>query len=106
MYLMTVASGATSRLGGASGVAFNARWSPDGRSIFFVSHRNGYLNVFGVPVSGRQVGNVFEVTHFDDPGRHIPNLIPMVGFSVAANRLMVTISRRSGNLWVVGGVNP
>lgn len=81
------------------------RWSPDGRSIFFVSNRDGYLNVLGVPVSGQRIGDVFEVTHFKDPGRHIPNLIPMIGFSVAANRLMVTISRRSGNLWIVSGVN-
>jgi tricorn protease-like protein len=81
------------------------RWSPNGRSIYFVSDRNGYLNVFGVPVHEKQIGDVFEVTHFDDPTKHIPNLVPMIGFSVAGNRLLVTLSQRSGSLWVLDGVD-
>jgi Tol biopolymer transport system component/DNA-binding winged helix-turn-helix (wHTH) protein len=81
------------------------RWSPSGRSIYFVSDRNGYLNVFGVPVHGQQIGDVFQVTDFDDPVKHIPKLVPMVGLSVTGSRLMVTLSRRSGSLWVLDGVD-
>jgi Tol biopolymer transport system component/DNA-binding winged helix-turn-helix (wHTH) protein len=82
------------------------RWSPDGRRIYFVSDRNGYLNVFGVPFSGHGIGDVFEVTHFDNPSQQIPEVVPMVGLSIARNRLMVTVSRRSGSLWILEGVNP
>jgi Tol biopolymer transport system component len=81
------------------------RWSPDGRSIYFVSDRNGYLNVFGVPINGRQLGTVFEVSAFDGPAKHIPDLVPMVGFSVGRNRLMMTISRQSGSLWVLDEIH-
>jgi Tol biopolymer transport system component len=82
------------------------RWSPNGRSIYFISDRNGYLNVFGIPVHGRRIGQVFEVSHFNDPAKHIPDLVPMIGLSVGENRLMMTVSQRSGSIWVLDEIHP
>ena len=46
------------------------RWSPDGRTIYYVSERRGFFNVWGVhfdPLIGKPQGEPFQVTHFDNP---------------------------------------
>ena len=46
--------------------ADKARWSPDGRTIYFISNRNGaFFDVWGIrfdPDSGRTIGEEFRVT--------------------------------------------
>src|SRR4030095_15612888 len=50
------------------------RWSPDGRRLYFISNRTGFLNVWGIqfdPASGQRAGDPFRVTAFQNPGQMI-----------------------------------
>jgi Tol biopolymer transport system component len=84
------------------------RWSPDGRTIYFVSGRGGFYNVWGVrfdSANGRAKGAPFRVTNFDSPAFMVPSFIPDVGLSIAAGRLAITTSQSSGGIWVLNNID-
>jgi hypothetical protein len=67
------------------------RWSPDGKSLYFLSEKLGYFNAFRTefdPTSGKSVGEPVQVTHFNDPSLTIGTTMPKVGFSVTRGRLI------------------
>jgi Tol biopolymer transport system component len=55
-------------------------WSPDGRILYFVSHRDGVLNVWGRRIdtaTGMAIGPIFQVTSFNSPRQMIsPQPLP------------------------------
>jgi Tol biopolymer transport system component/DNA-binding winged helix-turn-helix (wHTH) protein len=84
------------------------RWSPDGKTIYFVSGRGGFYNVWGNhfdPVNGRVIGAPFQLTNFDDPALMVPPYIPDVGLSIAQGRIAVTVSQSSGSIWMLNRVD-
>jgi len=84
------------------------RWSPDGRTIYYVSNRTGFLNVWGIrfnPASGGPVGEAFRVTDFESPSRMISTSSATMEISLAADRLVVNITEASGNIWVLDNVD-
>jgi serine/threonine protein kinase len=80
-------------------------WAPDGRTIYFLSDRAGFLNVWGRrfdPVSGQPVGEAFRVTRFESPGQ----MISRGGrVSCAADRLVLPIAEVSGSIWILENVD-
>jgi serine/threonine protein kinase len=83
------------------------RWSPDGRSIYFISNRNGaFFDVWGVPfdpASGRAAGEEFQVTRYENPSR----IIAATGGSelgVSEKWLTVPIIEAKGSVWVLDGI--
>jgi Tol biopolymer transport system component len=79
------------------------RWSPDGKTIYFVSDRNGFNNVYGVrfdPAKGKTFGSPFRVTGFRSPAAMIPQTIS-VELGISQDRLVVNIAQLSGNIWVL-----
>jgi serine/threonine protein kinase len=84
------------------------RWSPDGKTIYFTSSRGGFMNVWGRrfdPALGRPVGEPFQVTRFESPGRMPWDVIPYAELGVAANRLVLPIMEVSGNIWMLENVD-
>jgi Tol biopolymer transport system component/DNA-binding winged helix-turn-helix (wHTH) protein len=84
------------------------RWSPDGKSIYFISDRSGYYNVFRKnfnPSTGKPFGDATQITHFADPTLMINTSMSDVGLSIAKDRLMLTMSRRSGSIWVLDNID-
>ena len=80
------------------------RWSPDGKTIYFVSGRNGFNNVYGVrfdPAKGKAFGSPFRVTDFRSPAAMIPQSIIPVELGISQDRLVVNIEQLSGNIWVL-----
>ena len=80
------------------------RWSPDGRSIYYLSGRNGFFNVWGIhfdPVKGKPEGDPFQVTNFDSPKRMVADVMPAVGLSLTEDKLIVTVAQRSGSIWIL-----
>jgi dipeptidyl aminopeptidase/acylaminoacyl peptidase len=85
-----------------------ARWAPDGRTLYFVSNRTGFFNVWGVhfdPTLGKPVGAPFRVTSFDSPARMIlPHVVPM-DIALAADRLILPIMEVTGSIWILENVD-
>ncbi len=84
------------------------RWAPDGRTIYFVSARTGFLNVWGArfdPIRGQPSGEPFRITGFESPHRMIPDRMAPLGMSLTENRLVLPIAEVSGNVWVLEDVD-
>jgi len=84
------------------------RWSPDGKTIYFVSGRSGFFNVWGIrfdPVKGRLVGRPFQVSRFDSPQLMIAEQIGLVELSLTQDRMTLTMTEASGNIWMLDNVD-
>ena len=84
------------------------RWSPDGKTIYFVSRRGGFFNAWGVhfdPATGKTAGEPFQVSKFESPKLMIPQYIPPVGLSLTQDKLALTMAEESGSIWVLDNVD-
>src|SRR5204862_4307852 len=66
------------------------RWSPDGRTLYFVSNRSGFLNVWGRrfdPVAGTPVGEPFRVTAFGNASERGDSLLNTLELAIAQHQL-------------------
>jgi Tol biopolymer transport system component/DNA-binding winged helix-turn-helix (wHTH) protein len=83
------------------------RWAPDSRTIYFLSNRTGFFNLWGRrfdPDAGVALGEPFEVTRFVGPARTIPPRMIQLGVAITANELVLPISDVSSNIWVLEGL--
>ena len=85
------------------------RWAPDGNAIYVLSDRDGFRCVWAQPLdpsSKRPTGEAIEVYHF---GRAQLSPLPLrptdVGLSVARNKFAITLSRTTGNIWMLEPAN-
>jgi len=108
LYVVPVSGGPWTRITSGSGWNDKPRWSPDGRTIYFLSAPGGFFNVWGIrfdPASGKPVGQPFQVTKFDSPRLMIPRFIPPVGLSLTQDKLVLTMAQESGNIWILDNVD-
>ncbi|HEX9369287.1 MAG TPA: hypothetical protein VF921_21830, partial [Vicinamibacterales bacterium] len=83
-------------------------WSRDGRTLYFVSDRQGLLNVWGLrfdPARGKPVGEPFEVTSFASPRQTISPELGRMQIAVTSTQLFLPITETSGELWILDNVN-
>ena len=109
LYVMPAAGGPWTLISEGKPWDDKPRWSPDGKTIYFVSARGGFFNVRGIrfdSTSGKPVGETFRVTAFDSPGLMIPDSIPLVELSLTEDKLVLTMEERSGSIWVLDNVGP
>jgi Tol biopolymer transport system component/predicted Ser/Thr protein kinase len=87
--------------------ADKARWSPDGRTIYFISNRDGaFFDVWGIgfdPATGASVGGEFRVTNYDNPGRTV-SASSRSELTVSQTRIVVPITETTGSIWVLDGI--
>ena len=87
--------------------ADKARWSPDGRAIYFISNReSAFFDVWGIefdPATGSSTGKEFRVTRYEDPGRMVA-ASALSELAVTPTRIIVPITETSGSIWVLDGL--
>ena len=75
--------------------------------LYFLSHRAGFWNVWGLafePQSDRPGTAPFQVTHFEQPSRTMPDLFASF-HGMSRNRLFISLSVRSSNVWMVENID-
>jgi len=109
LYVVPAAGGPWTRITDGRHWDDKPRWSPDGRTIYFVSGPGGFFNIWGIrfdPDVGKAVGQPFQISKFDSPRLMILRSIPFVGISFTQNKLVVTMAEESGSIWVLDNVGP
>jgi serine/threonine protein kinase/Tol biopolymer transport system component len=107
IYVTAAAGGPWTRI--TDGKQFDDKplWSHDGKTIYFLSRRGGFFNVWGMRFDqskGKPNGQAFQVTAFDRPSLMVPQQIQPVALSIAQNSLLLTMSQVSGSIWVLDNV--
>jgi Tol biopolymer transport system component/DNA-binding winged helix-turn-helix (wHTH) protein len=83
-------------------------WSRDGRTLYFVSDRQGMLNVWGLrfdPATGKPAGEPFKVTSFASPRQTISAELGRMQIAVTATQLFLPVTETSGELWLLDNVD-
>lgn len=84
------------------------RWSPDGRTIYFISNRDSYfLNIWGIrfdPAAGKPLGEPFRVTTIGSPSQMISNRLSYMEIALSEDLLVVPVTEVTGSIWVMENV--
>ena len=109
VYIAPAQGGARIRMTSGMSTDEAPQWAPDGKALYFVSNRDGTLNVWGQridPASGVPAGEAFRVTAFNDQARRIlttPLEPPMV---MDDRHLYLPVAETSSEIWVLDGLSP
>ena len=79
-------------------------WSPDGRTLYYVSPRNGLLNVWGRRFdadAGLPLGQPFQVTSFSRPSQSISTELSQMQIAVTSHRLFLPLTESHSELWIL-----
>jgi eukaryotic-like serine/threonine-protein kinase len=78
-----------------------ADWSPDGRTLYFPSERDGHRCLWGQRVDGvgHPAGEPFAAWHFH--GREWYAYCCEDGWSAAAGRIAIALKQDTGNIWLM-----
>lgn len=86
-----------------------ARWSGDGKTIFYISTRDGFKCIWGRafdPRTGALKGPAFPVAHYHKPGASIDIVVPRsFNMSVAGDTIFFDLGEYTSSIWV-GSLKP
>jgi len=109
LYVMAATGGAWIRITDDKHLVLTPCWSPDGKTIYFVSGRSGFLNVWGIrfdPAKGKPVGLPFSVTALNSFSLMVPRHITgSIELSLTQDRLVLPLAQESGSIWVLDHVD-
>jgi len=83
-------------------------WGVDGRTVYFISNRDGFLNVWGRRFDGgtrAPIGDPFPVTTFSSPGQMIAPDLDRLEMAVAARHLYLPVTESTGQIFVLRHVD-
>jgi hypothetical protein len=75
--------------------------------LYFLSNRSGFWNLWGRRFdsrAGAQVGDLFQVSHFDSSVQMIRNLADLQ-IGITRERLILPLTQASGAVWVLDNVD-
>lgn len=88
----------------STGWADKPRWAPDGKKLYFLSERDGFVCVWRLtpPPSGAPLPIPEEVFHNHAGSRDLHYLSrPAQGLGVSAGALVLSVPQMSGNIWII-----
>ncbi len=80
------------------------RWSPDGRTLYFLSRRSGEFEIWTLPFNpqaGAAAGTPRQLTHLSDAQHHILRATGSLEFAVSSTQLAVPIEDLASRIAVV-----
>ena len=83
-------------------------WSPDSRTLYFLSDRNGLFNLWARrfdPETGLPGGEPFQVTSFASPRQTISDELTRSQIAVTPTHLFLPITESSAELWMLDNVH-
>jgi hypothetical protein len=85
------------------------RWARDGRMLYFLGSRpSAFLNLMSVefdPERGVPVGEPHEISEFSSPSFSISPSVQRTSVSLAQDRIFLTMTARTGNIWMLDNVD-
>ena len=84
------------------------RWAADGRTLYYITDRDGFLNVWGRrfdPAAGKPVGEPFRLTAFGSEQRAIPARFGQLEMAVTSNHVLLPVQEKSGNIWLLDHID-
>ena len=109
VYVTAANGGPWIRITDGKQLVLTPQWSPNGRMIYFVSGRSGFINVWGIrfdPAKGKLVGLPFSVTAFNRLTLMVPRQITgAIELSLTHDRLLLPLAQSAGSIWVLDHVN-
>jgi hypothetical protein len=81
-----------------------AHWSGDGKTVFYLSKRDGFSCIWGRsfdPRSGKLRGPAFAVVHYHNPGTSIDLVVPeSFNLSVAGDSIFFNLGEYTSSIWI------
>ncbi len=108
IYLMPADGGAWKPVTDGTAYDDKPRWSPDGRTLYFISNREGRSNVWGQriePNTGAALGAPFRVTSFDEGRQSLAPYIGQLTMSVTPTRIVLPMYEATGQIWLLDDVD-
>lgn len=80
-------------------------WAPDGKTIFFISGRDGFLCIWARSVDDRAQprGEVYPIAHFHHAGHTLAGGVPYVGeigLSAGPTFLVFSLTQSTSDIWL------
>ncbi|HKY20619.1 MAG TPA: winged helix-turn-helix domain-containing protein [Vicinamibacterales bacterium] len=104
IYVVSVDGGQWSAVSEGTSWDDKPRWSPDGKTVYFLSNRSGFFNVWGRrfdPATGKSSGDPFRVTNLENPSERVTSPVTTMELAIAPNLLVLPIAEVSGSVWVL-----
>ena len=107
VFLMPAAGGPWRAVTDGSTYDDKPHWAPDGRTLYFVSHRDAVLNVWGrrIEPDGTPTGSIFQVTSFNTPRQMISTQLGRMQIALTNDRLFLPITDTESELWMLENVD-
>ncbi|MCC7009664.1 MAG: PD40 domain-containing protein [Acidobacteria bacterium] len=110
LYVMPASGGTWVAISSGGSFDDKPRWSPDGRTVYYVSDRNGgFRNLWGRRfdgTAGLPSGDPFPVTAFTSDERTISGDARNMDIALTSTRLLLPITESTGQLWMLESSAP